>query len=68
MLFSLTTCFARAQEQAFMAFHVLNAWEEKVEVEGTTNTVLKVVTCDLFEINLDQNELVGEQPPGACVR
>lgn len=58
-----------AQEQAFMAFHVLNSWEEKVEVEGTTNSVLKVVTCDMFEFDLDQNELNNiQEAPGACVR
>lgn len=50
-----------------MAFHVLNAWEEKVEVEGTTNAVLKVVTSDMFEFDLDQNELNKEMKPGACV-
>lgn len=52
-----------------MAFHVLNAWEENVEVEGTANAVLKVVTCDLFEINLDldKGKVDGEMPPGACV-
>eukprot|EP00903_Cladosiphon_okamuranus_P013500 g12574.t1 len=54
--------------EAFFAFHVLNAWEEEVEVEGegNTNRVLKIVTCDLFEFDLDPNELINqkEQPPG----
>lgn len=50
-----------------MAFHVLNAWEEKMEVEGTTNAVLKVVTCDMFEFNLDQTELCREQTPRKCL-
>ena len=45
-----------------MAFHVLNAWEDKVETQGpdgraaTTQSVLKVVTCNLFEIDMDDLE------------
>ena len=60
--------FWRNQEQAFYAFHVLNAWEEKVEVEGTTNAVIKIVTCDMFDFELDQNTLNKEMQPGACVK
>lgn len=45
-------------------FHTLNAWEEKVGVEGGTNTVVKVVTCDLFDFDLDQKKLMSEMPPG----
>ncbi|CAN0275331.1 unnamed protein product [Ascophyllum nodosum] len=48
--------------KTFMAFHVLNAWEDKVETQGpdgraaTTQSVLKVVTCNLFEIDMDDLE------------
>eukprot|EP00903_Cladosiphon_okamuranus_P013499 g12573.t1 len=60
--------YARGKEiywMAFFAFHVLNAWEEEVDVGGATNTVLKIVTCDLFDFNLDQDENFNEkeQPP-----
>lgn len=47
-----------------MTFHVVNAWEEQVETNGTTTTVVKVVTCDLFELSLDQNDLNQETTPG----
>eukprot|EP00752_Nemacystus_decipiens_P007044 g6317.t1 len=54
--------------EAFVAFHVLNAWEEKVQVDGTTNAVLKVVTCDMFELDLDQKALNQRQKEGAIPR
>lgn len=56
------------RKQTFMAFHVLNAWEERVEINGTTSTQLKVVTCDLFEINLEQTKLLKDSSPGAYVK
>lgn len=46
-------------QQAFMAFHTLNAWEDTVEVEDpttgekATQSVLKVITCDFFEMDLN---------------
>lgn len=51
-------------EQTYVAFHALNAWEEKVDVDGQTNTVVKVITCDFFELDLDQNELSKDLSPG----
>ncbi|CAN0407534.1 unnamed protein product, partial [Ectocarpus sp. 8 AP-2014] len=50
--------------ECFMTFHVVNAWEEQVEANGTTTTVLKVVTCDMFELSLDQNDLNQETTAG----
>ena len=53
-----------------MAFHVVNAWEETVEVEGqdggpaTTNAVVKVATCDMFEFNLDLTAYMTEPSAG----
>ncbi|CAM9134879.1 unnamed protein product [Pylaiella littoralis] len=49
--------------QTYVAFHALNAWEEKVDVDGQTNTVVKVITCDFFELDLDQNELSKDLSP-----
>eukprot|EP00752_Nemacystus_decipiens_P006247 g5634.t1 len=54
--------------EAFYAFHVLNAWEEKVEIDGTLNAVIKIVTCDTFELDADQNELKKPLKPGAIPR
>ncbi len=48
--------------QTFMTFHVLNAWEEKVEVDGSINTVIKVVSCDQFEISLDPSDMMHLSP------
>lgn len=42
----------------FVAFHALNAWEDTVEVEDpttrekATQSVLKVVTCDVLYVDL----------------
>lgn len=36
-----------------------------MEVEGTTNAVIKVVTCDMFEFDLSQTELNQQKTPGA---
>lgn len=54
-----------------MAFHVLNAWEEKAEADGRVGdtatcdtTVVKVVTCDVFEFNIDFVEAVKDMTPG----
>lgn len=55
-------CAARARKQAFVAFHVLNAWEEKVE----SNTVVKVVTCDYSELNLDPATMARYLTTGGC--
>ncbi|CAM9960416.1 unnamed protein product [Ectocarpus sp. 6 AP-2014] len=54
--------------ECFMTFHVVNAWEEQVEANGTTTTVLKVVTCDMFELSLDQNDLNQETTPDQHAR
>ncbi|CAM9253945.1 unnamed protein product, partial [Scytosiphon promiscuus] len=54
--------------ESFMAFHVLNAWEEKVEMNGIVHTQLKVVTCDLFEIDLEQSKLLNDLSPGTYVK
>lgn len=43
-----------------MAFHVLNAWEEEVG----SSTVVKVVTCDFAEMDLDQVALAEDMTPG----
>ena len=53
-----------------MAFHVLNAWEETVDVEvqdgaaPTTNTVVKVVTCDMFKFSMDLEDYMADVSPG----
>lgn len=48
-----------------MTFHVVNAWEEEqVEANGTTTTVVKVVTCDMFDLSLDQDDLKQDTTPG----
>lgn len=43
-----------------MAFHVLNSWEEEVG----SDTVVKVITCDYSDIDLDQVTLAEDTPPG----
>ncbi|CAM9773413.1 unnamed protein product [Ascophyllum nodosum] len=54
--------------KTFVAFHVLNAWEDKVETQGpnggqaTTQSVLKVVTCNLSEIDLEGHKPTGTLP------
>lgn len=46
-----------------MAFHVLNSWEEEVD----SGTVVKVITCDYSEIDLDQITLADDMTPGRWV-
>lgn len=46
-----------------MAFHVLNSWEEEVN----SSTVVKVITCDYSEIDLDQITLADDMTPGRWV-
>lgn len=43
----------------FYAFHVLNAWEERVEAKGqaevapTYQSLVKIITCDMFEFDFE---------------
>jgi len=56
----------RTEWQVFYVDHVLNAWEEKVGVDGSTNTVVKIITCDQFELDLNPSEIMATHPPGTC--
>ena len=47
------------ENQVFYAFHVLNAWEERVKTthhDGsapTYHSVVKIITCDAFDFDLE---------------
>lgn len=57
-----------------MAFHVLNAWEDNIEVDGsdgaapTSQSVVKIVTCDTFELNMDFSKVVKNISAGEWQR
>ncbi len=35
-----------------------------MEVEGSTQTVIKIITCDQFELDLTPSEILATEPPG----
>lgn len=47
------------EDQVFYAFHVLNAWEERIEVKAQAgaapidHSVVKIISCDMFEFDLE---------------
>ena len=59
----------------FFAFHVLNAWEEQVEAKSSAggaapayHSAVKIITSDMFELELDSTKVERDLPDGERVR
>ena len=59
----------------FFAFHVLNAWEEQVKAKSSAggtapayHSVVKIITSDMFEFELDYTKVERDLSDGERVR